>query len=105
MHPFTPSPKATGYSSGTHTYRVAVTVTNRSNLTLDLSEGYRSGTGSGFFSQKVEGPHLPACPQKLQPGKSANCELAFTTENEVPTLQFDFSPSQYHKAADWRLTT
>ncbi|MGW1073166.1 hypothetical protein [Streptomyces sp. NPDC002537] len=105
VHPFTPSAKTTGYSPGTHAYRVAVTITNGSDLTLNLSEGRSWGTDGGFIGNRVKDPLLPTCPQKLRPGKSASCEFAFSTEKEISTLAFDFSPSQFHETAMWNLTT
>ncbi|MEU2869957.1 hypothetical protein ABZ769_12230 [Streptomyces olivoreticuli] len=105
VRPFTPSAGASGYSPGKHAYRVAVTVTNESNYTLDMSEGHHWGSDDSNDNDEVKDPHLHSCPRKLPMGKTANCEFAFTTPNEVSQLRFSFSPSHYHKPASWNLTT
>ncbi|MBH1938862.1 hypothetical protein I5Q34_32165 [Streptomyces sp. AV19] len=105
--PFTPAPGGTD-APAAHTYRVPVTVTNRSGAPVDLRShdiGSYADAKSGLRRLTGYPAELGAGgPHRVPEGESMRVEYVFTAETEPSHLELAYGPGEFHTSCTWRLS-
>ncbi|MFI9206069.1 hypothetical protein [Streptomyces sp. NPDC053048] len=105
----TPTPEMTGGDApAAHTYRVPVTVTNRSGAPVEL-RSYDIGSyvrGNPGIKRLLSYPSELSAggPHRVSEGEVSRLEYVFTAETKPSQLDLAYGPGELHSSYEWRLS-